>query len=227
MMKNIKTSLVIPAKGSSERVKNKNLYKINNKSLIFLACEKALKCKRVKQVFVDTESAEIKEDLKPLIKKGLKVIDRPKELANNQTSGNDLARFEKEFVKDQDLYIQTFATSPLLKHETIDKCIQQFIEKWDKYDSFLSVTKLQEYIWDENGTVNFNLDNLPNSKDLKGFWKETHGLYGVKVECLKKNNKRLGEKPMLVEINEEEALDIDNYCDIEYLEYINAKQKII
>ena len=43
MYKGYTISLVIPAKGTSDRLKNKNLLKLGEKSLTFLACEKCLK----------------------------------------------------------------------------------------------------------------------------------------------------------------------------------------
>ena len=55
----MKINLIIPAKGTSQRIKNKNLCTINGKSLVRLACEKALRCSNVNEVYLDTESEEI------------------------------------------------------------------------------------------------------------------------------------------------------------------------
>ena len=220
----MRTSIVIPAKGTSERVVSKNLYKLNGKSLIYRACEKSLKCKKVSEVFVDTESEEIIENVKDLFEKGLKLIKRPKHLATNNTSGNDLVNFEKQFVKNSDLFIHTYATSPLLTFNTIDKCIEKFEENSSTFDSFFTARPIREYIWSDDGPVNFDLSKLPNSKDLTGFWKETHGLYGIKMEVLNHLSRRLGEKPLPIEISEKESLDIDYYSDIEYLECVHGKQ---
>ena len=49
-------SIVIPAKGTSQRLENKNLLKIEGKSLVEMACEKVLKCKNnidIRQVGID------------------------------------------------------------------------------------------------------------------------------------------------------------------------------
>ena len=94
--------------------------------------------------------------------------------------------------------------------------IQKFIDKSDIYDSFFTARPIREYIWSDAGPVNFDLTELPNSKDLTGFWKETHGMYGIKMNVLNRLSRRLGNKPLPIEISEKESLDIDYYSDIEY-----------
>ncbi|KKL70936.1 hypothetical protein LCGC14_2099920, partial [marine sediment metagenome] len=89
-----KISLVIPAKGRSTRLRNKNLLKISGKSLARLACEKALKCKNIDNVYLDTEDSRIAEDCSDLFKEGLGLIKRPKELATNFVGGNELMIYE-------------------------------------------------------------------------------------------------------------------------------------
>ena len=221
----MRTTIVIPAKGTSERVASKNLYNLNGKSLVFRACEKALKCKLVDTVFLDTESDEIKKNVLSLQEYGLQIIDRPEYLANNNTDGNELVAFEKDYVKDCDLFLHTYSTSPLLTYKTIDKCIEKFQKEYENYDSFFTARPIREYIWSDEGPVNFDLKDLPNSKDLNGYYKETHGLYGIKMDVLQKINRRLGEKVLPIEISEKESLDIDYYTDIEYLEYLKSRER--
>ena len=86
-------SIVVPAKGTSKRVANKNLYQINGKSLVYRACEKILECKNINNSYLDTEDKGIKLDCKPLSRKGLKFIDRPQELATNFIGANELFSF--------------------------------------------------------------------------------------------------------------------------------------
>ena len=44
------------------------------------------------------------------------------------------------------------------------------------------------------------------------------------MEVLNHLSRRLGEKPLPIEISENESLDIDYYSDIEYLECVHGKQ---
>lgn len=213
-------TLVIPAKGTSERVKNKNLYRINGKTLVKMACEKALRCENVSAVYIDTESEAILQDVSELFAKGLKIIKRPKEFSNNFIGANEMMIYALHSIDETDLICQTFSTSPMITHSTIDRCIAEFLES-KSHDSFFTVTPVQEYFWDEKGKpINFDPDVLPNSFELPKMNMETHGLYGIKPEALLKTKTRIGSSPLLIEINRNEALDIDDADDIELLNKI-------
>ena len=211
----MKIALVIPAKETSCRIKHKNLATINQKSLIQLACEKALLCKNVQNIYIDTESDKIISAVAHLFSDGLGLIRRPKALASNETSGNDLMCFECKEIPGADLIVQTFATSPLISAQTIDRAIEKFLASKTDYDSFFSVTKCQEYFWDQhNQPVNFSIKDLPNSYELPILYQETHGFYGVLTDTVRKLRLRVGSKPMLINISKLEALDINEEEDL-------------
>ena len=212
---------VIPAKGTSERLKNKNLLEINNKSLVYWACKKCLDSKLITHVYLDTESNEIKDSVSELFERGLKIIDRPKKLADNNTSGNDLVRFELSNIEPCHLFLHTYSTSPLITSRTIDDVVLKFLDS-KNHDSFFSAIKYQNYLWVEDkhnnsfGNVNFDHRELPNSNDLNKFWEETHGLYGIYYEVAKKYGSRLGLNPMPIQIDTKESLDINYKEDYLY-----------
>lgn len=228
MYRGKKISLVIPAKGTSNRLKRKNLLKLGNKSLVFLVCEKCLKSEIIDNIYVDTECDVILEDVSPLIQKGLKIVKRPFELANNQTSGNDLVKFEMSQIEKVDIFLHTYCTSPFITIETIDRCVKKFIDNEHK-ESFLSVIKLHEYIWKtdkKNTPINFCPKKLPNSNDLNHYWKETHGIYGIKWETSEKlGYTRISENPMLIEIPDHESLDINYEIDYKLAEVLWKKKQ--
>lgn len=213
----MKTALIIPAKGKSERVENKNLYKIRGKSLIYRACEKALKCNNVSDVYLDTESDAIVQDCQSLINKGLRVIKRPKELATNDIGANELMIWALHNIDHYDLICQTFATSPLITPETIDRCIEAFLKE-EEFDSFLTVVNMNEYFWKDGEEVGWSAKELPNSQDLEQMQMETHGLYGIYPEVLLECKTRVGNNPMLIPIPKIEGLDINTKEDLDIVE---------
>jgi len=227
-------SIIIPAKGSSERVPKKNLLDLNGHSLVYSACDKCLGVPSIDNVYIDTESQEIIDDVTPLIEKGLRVIRRPDKMADNDTSGNDLIVFEQSMIDKCDLVLHTYATSPFITTETIESCIETFQSKqarylcYDRqkqtidhasrgliYDSFFTALPVKEYFWSKGKPVNFDLDTLPNSQNLGTMWVETHGLYGITWNALTKFRRRLGERVLPIQINEDEALDINTPLDYE------------
>lgn len=214
----MKIALIIPAKEISKRVNNKNLYKLDGESLIRHACRKALSCRNVNYVYLDTESDRIIADVEDLFNCGLRLIRRPRSLADNALGANEMMVWALHSIEEVDVICQTFATSPLISAETIDQCIERFLDS-SIHDSFFTVQKVQEYYWDANNNpINFDINRLPNSFDLESCFVETHGLYGIRSESCIKHKRRVGETPMLIEINKLEALDINQAEDLTLLE---------
>lgn len=219
----MKIVIVIPAKGKSKRVKNKNLYEINGKTLIRRACEKVLRCKSINRFYLDTEDEGIIRKCADLSNKGLQIIHRPLELATNFTGANELMIFALHSVGHCNLMLQTFATSPLISAKTIDRCVAQFLNKRKNEDSFFTVTKTQEYFWKNNKPFNFDVEVLPNSFELEPLYMETHGLYGIFTDSLLKTKTRVGLKSMLIEIPKIESLDINGIDDLYIAEKLLTK----
>ena len=223
----MKISAVIPAKGNSDRLKDKNLVKVLNSSLTEMACKKFLNSKVIDEVYLDTDSEKIIDDVYHLFANGLRLIKRPKELANNSITANDLIIFALHRIEKCDLIIQSFVTSPLIKIETIDECIKKFL-KSKKHDAFLTVENTREYFWSKNGSPkNFDINILPNSVDLETIYKETHGVYGIYTKSLFKNKNRFGSNPLLIETSKIEGLDINDAEDLKILRAILQYEKKI
>lgn len=211
----MKINMIIPAKGTSERLLNKNLSKINDKTLVEIACERALSCKNINEVYLDTESDEIIYQTQHLQKNGLKIIKRHKSLANNEIGANDMMIYGLHSISECDILLQSFSTSPMIKSQTIDSCIEKFILNYDKFDSFFTVCPIQEYFWNKEDPINFSSKKLPNSFELEKMFMETHGLYGIKTESLLENKTRVGKNSLKIEISKLESLDINDYEDLE------------
>jgi len=210
----MRITAVIPAKGKSVRLKNKNKYLLGGMSLVYRACERTLKSKMIHEVYLDTEDDSIIAECEPLVNAGLKIIRRPKELATNFIGANELMMWALHSVDYCDLLIQTFATSPFLTSQTIDTCIEKFLTGSSKYDSFFTVNKLHEYFWDKNFLPEYDLNNIPNSFELPPKYMETHGLYGIYTKTLFRLKRRVGNIPFVIPISKREGLDINDYEDL-------------
>lgn len=211
---------VVPAKGNSTRVKDKNLQKVGGKSLVYWACNRCLNTPSITNTYLDTEDQRIIKEVSELIPRGLKIIHRPVELASNTTSGNELIVFEQKNMVQCDIVLHTYATAPLLTSNTMEMVLQKFKASPD-HDSFFTAVHFQEFLWDNSGNpVNFPMGALPNAVDLPEFWLETHGLYGIRTTALNKLKRRLGEKVLPIKIPRKEALDINYDSDLELLKIL-------
>tara|TARA_B100000029_G_scaffold507836_1_gene593367 strand:+ start:137 stop:799 length:663 start_codon:yes stop_codon:yes gene_type:complete len=213
----MKIVAIIPIKTNSVRVKNKNFRLINKIPLYRYLLDK-LKKSNFDEIYVDSDSLEIK---KYCIRMGYKFIQRKPYLAKNNANGNDLLNYHSKIV-NADIYFQLFITAPLLKIETINKCITIMKSK-KKYDSILTAKSVYTWFWFKNKPVNYSPKILPRSQDAKPLVFETTGLYGIRKNILSKRKSRIGKKPYFYEVADEEAIDLDNLKDFEYLEYYVKK----
>ena len=78
--------IIIPARGGSKRIKNKNILKLGNLTLIEHTILHALNSKLKKNIYISTDSTKIKLICK---KYPVKVIDRPKKISNDYSSSED------------------------------------------------------------------------------------------------------------------------------------------
>ncbi|GKW10572.1 hypothetical protein PEC301899_08540 [Pectobacterium carotovorum subsp. carotovorum] len=197
----------LPAKGNSSRVENKNVKLLDGKPLFLHTLEKLLDCQFIDEVYLDTESDYIIE-LANYTK--AKVMKRDASLASNETDGNKLFLNEVNHT-DADIYIQVLCTSPFINPDRIIEGINA-IKDSDEFDSAVLVRKEKQYTWNENKSPNYNINHIPNSVDIEDTTIETMGLYIVKKNTALTTQRRIGDRPYLIEASVEDSFDV-NYSD--------------
>ena len=81
------------------------------------------------------------------------------------------------------------------------------------HDSAFSVSRIQTFCWHKNKPLNYSLDNIVRTQDIDSIFNETSAFYIFKSEVLKKLNRRIGMKPLMVETDRIESIDIDEKQD--------------
>ena len=201
----MKVVAFLPAKGTSSRVESKNLKLLDGKALFLHTLEKLMECDFIDEVYLDTESDEI---IDLASETNCKILKRDINLASNATDGNKLFLNEVNHV-DADVYIQILGTSPFIEIETIKKGVYSLLNS--DYDSATLIRKEKLYTWNSK-EPNYDIENIPNSFNLDDTIIETMGLYIVKREAALKTQRRIGDKPYLLEASPLEAIDV-NYPD--------------
>lgn len=213
----MKVAAFLPAKGSSSRIESKNLKLLDGKPLFLHTLEKLVQCEFIDEVYLDTESDEI-IDLASEV--SCKIMKRDPNLASNKTDGHQLFMNEVRFAA-ADIYIQILGTSPFIDTETLRKGIEALSAPDCEYDSAVLVRNDKLYTWTD-GKPNYNIEHIPNSNDLPGTLIETMGLYIVKRETALATNRRIGNKPLLLEATPLEAIDVNWPEDFELANVIAA-----
>lgn len=194
----------VPAKGSSERISNKNLTILDGEHLFKRKLRQLLACPLIDEVYLDTDSDEIAALASDLPSHRL---HRPPHLATNQTDGHEMFAWECSNVQ-ADIYIQALCTAPFIDTETIERAIKKLLETPDA-DSLVAVTREKQYLWLEENPIYLQEGHIPNSIDLPTQTIEAMSLYLVRSQKSFPPTKRFGKKPILFEITPQEAVDIN------------------
>jgi len=207
---------LLPMKGNSERVPNKNMKNFNDKPLYHAIMKSLLASKYIDKIVINTDSNIIAEDAKKNFGDSVIIINRPKEIQGDNVSMNIIINYDLTKIKSEH-FLQTHSTNPLLRVETIDKAIESYFEciKNGDYDSLFSVTKVQARFYDKNcNPINHNPKELIRTQDLEPLYEENSNFYIFSKKSFKKaGNKRIGLNPKMYEVNKLEAIDIDESED--------------
>lgn len=127
-MKRMEIIALIPARGGSKKLPRKNIKLLTGKPLIAYSIGSALKSKYIDRVVVSTEDEEIAEVSK---RYGAEVVERPKELAKDESPTIGAIFHALEVLKEQsynpDIIILLQPTSPLRNAEDIDSATELFL----------------------------------------------------------------------------------------------------
>ena len=199
----MKVVAFLPAKGSSERIANKNTQLLNGKPLFLHTLEKLCECDFIDEVYLDSESDEILNWAPYLRYVPLK---RDPALATNKTDGHQMFFNEVRQV-EADIYIQILCTSPFIEKETIKRGID-ILASSERYDSAVLAKKEKQYTW-QGSRPAYDETHIPNSVNLPDTVVETMGLYIMKGEAARRLQRRYGNNVCLLEAKPIEAVDVN------------------
>lgn len=217
---------LIPARGGSKGIPNKNIKFLDGKPLIYYSIEVAKKAKLVNKVVVSTDRKEIAAVAK---KYGAEVIDRPAELASDEsptelTMIHAVVELEKSGYKP-DYIVLLQPTSPLRYPDDVDNSINKILK--DKADSLLSVQFNKHFLWkDDKGKftpVNYDILDRPRRQDRDLEFLENGSIYVTKYDVLHAHKSRLGGKVGYYVMDEESSIEIDSEFDFWLAEMVLKK----
>lgn len=207
--------IYIPIKENSQRVPQKNFREFQGKPLWEHTIDKL----KDFQVVVDTDSETIIDACQD--KEWVTTFLRPEELRGDKVSVVDLIKnYFQDFPSDWWI-LQLHVTSPFLKVETIEK-LRDKVSK-QKIDSAFSVDKIQNRFWRDETyglvPINHNPMKLEQTQDLPPYYMENSCFYLFKRSVLDYGT-RIGKKPLQIEIEFPENLDIDTEKDWEIVKLL-------
>lgn len=204
---------------SSERVIGKNYRDFAGKPLFFHIIETLLKCDNLTNIVIDTDSELIIELTQKHFPKVI-ILKRPEHLRDGSIPMNDVLLNIINQI-DSDFFLQTHSTNPILSTRTIQDGISSFLENYPTYDSLFSVTKRNVRYWDVlSRPINHNKNILLRTQDLPPIFEENSCMYIFSKQILENKHNRIGDRPLMYDIPEIEAQDIDVELNFKVAEFL-------
>ena len=220
----MKIAALVPMRHHSQRVPGKNYRPLAGKPLFQHILETLGAVPEIDTVIVDTDSEPVMDGVRRLFP-DVKLIQRPEHLRADDVPMNDILLYDTAQFQ-ADFYLQTHSTNPLLRAETISSAVQKFTAEYPKYDSLFSVTRLQTRLyWQDGRAINHNPLELIQTQDLPPVYEENSCVYLFTRENLERKKHRIGDYPLMFEIDADEAWDIDEELDFEIADFLMRKRK--
>lgn len=217
---------LVPMRHESERVSGKNYRQFAGRPLFHHIIDALLMSECFANVVIDTDSPTIMEE-SALHFPSVTVLERPAHLRDGSISMNDVLLHTTAQVPG-DFYLQTHSTNPLLTPATIAFAVHTFLDNLDSKDSLFSVKRLQTRLWDATGRpMNHDPDCLIRTQDLPPVFEENSCIYLFSRQTLEQRGNRIGEHPLLFEMNPVESWDIDEETDFQIAELLCLNRKTI
>lgn len=202
----MKILALIPARGGSKGVPNKNIKLLGDKPLINYTIEAALACAEIEDLVVSTDSLEIARISRAA---GANTpFMRPDDLATDSSPSIDTVIHAVEFLRDNadlnyDVVCLLQPTSPFRTAEDIRGAIRKFSES--EADSLISVRKVPHqfnphWVFEQNADSNFlkiatgESEIITRRQELPSAYYRDGSIYLVKTQILFKKRSLYGEK---------------------------------
>jgi N-acylneuraminate cytidylyltransferase len=215
---------IIPARGGSKRIPQKNLQVLAGKPLIVHTIEHALAASLVEAVYVSTEDPEIARVSR---KAGALVIERPASLADDQVSSEAALLHALEVIReargdDPDVLVFLQCTSPIRRHDDIDNAVRMVTE--GKADTVFSACKNSSLLWRHRDgawhSLNYDYRNRQRDQDFPLEVRENGSIYALKPWVLRRFKNRLGGRIAVYEMDDWCSFQVDEPKDLKLCEWI-------
>ncbi|MGB0369885.1 MAG: cytidylyltransferase domain-containing protein [Opitutales bacterium] len=222
-------SVILPMRKGSERVPNKNTKPFAGIpfGLAELKLSQLLQLASVDQIIIDTNEPRISEIVENLnfphkSKKRIRIEERDPAFAGNEVTTDSLIAYLGQKIETTHA-LWTHTTSPFVDSSVYHRAIDQYFSRDPiQNDSLMSVTRLQEFIWDETGPKNYDysVSKWPRTQTLPPWYFINSAIFCCPTEYYVSSSNRIGSNPILFEMDKIVGFDVDWPIDFEIAELI-------
>lgn len=218
----MKVCAVVPARGGSKGIKNKNICPVGGVPLINYTLETLLRVDKIDRIIVSTDCDTIASTVQNYSSK-IVLVKRPARLASDTASSDDVLLHVLDQVCAS--YTHVLYAEPTSPFRTV-KTIEHTIECLHRYRSTVTVVEDNSIF----GTlragkfVPFVPGEARRRQDREVKYKEASLLYGLLIESFKKRRSIFDPEAYPIIVSAEEALDINVPSDLRFMEFMLAEK---
>ena len=218
---------VIPARGGSKRVPNKNIREVGEKPLIAHTIEQTDESEMLNRTVVSTEDDEIREVAES--HGGDVPFERPEELGTDTATSDDVIMHALNWFDDRNVTFDVVAmiqtTTPFRTSGDIDGALRELVKS--DADSVISISEFEvPPVWavTENGEGYLRsyfeegylwTDEIPRSQDTPTLYYPNGAVFAARVDKFREQESFYTESTLGYEMPRSRSLDIDEPYDLE------------
>lgn len=213
----MKILYLIPARGGSKGIPNKNIKLLNGKPLIYYSIDVARQLTTDENICVSTDNDKI---IKVVEDYGLKVpFKRPDYLATDIATTNEVLLHALDYYEKKDIYYDLLVllqpTSPLRNVMHVKEALSQFN---DQLEMIVSVKESYSpsilCVENENGFLDFCFNKVTSRRqDITSYYEYNGAIYIIDIEKLKETGLNGFTKKKKYIMDETSSVDIDTPLD--------------
>lgn len=227
---------LIPARGGSQRIKEKNIQLLGGRPLIAYTIEAALKSRYLDRVIVSTDSEAIAEVARQC---GADVpFLRPSGISGASATEFEFHSHALNWVRthegfNPDWILNLYPTTPFRKPSTIDRAIELALQH-PKADSLRSLRKVSEHpykMWEVSGEFASPYEASDDRNvhtaayhSLPPVYIQNASIYMVRSRVIDDFQSTIGDHTVALEMTDEESVDINSPIDFSFAEFLLARQ---
>lgn len=216
---------LIPARGGSKSVPNKNIRSLAGRPLLSYTIDAARRAPAVGRIVVSTDDADIASVAE---QEGAEVVRRPAEISGDTATSEsallhalDSLRATEGYEPDLVVFLQ--ATSPLRRAGDVQNAIELLVR--EEADSLFSAFHASTFVWRVAGTtvepMNYDPAERPRRQDMTDLLVNENGsIYVFKPRVLRETGSRLGGKIVTYLMDALDSFEVDEPEDWDLLERV-------
>lgn len=181
---------LLPLRGGSKSIPDKNLRPIAGRPLYAWSLEAALASDCFDAIYAASDSAAIRDAARARFGTRIEVLDRAPENATD-TASSEAVMLEVAARTESDVLCLIQATSPLTRAEDFRAARRRFEQ--DQLDSLLTGVELKRFFWRHDGVpLNYHPAHRPRRQEFAGTVMENGAFYFTRTALLRASGVRLG-----------------------------------